>query len=192
MEFVKTTYTQTKENLMDDDCRGCGNIPSYADDATYVCTGNRENNQVRVIEILEKLRKFLNGNMLTINTAKTVLIEIMVPQRRTVTLGEEPSIKTKNEIGEEKIVKTSTEAVLLGGTFHRSTSWKAHVQTGEEALVSKLRKKLGMLKFIGKNLNKKGKLMLANGFILSKIIYLIPPLGRSGTKIQKENTDHNE
>ena len=34
-----------------------------------------------------------------------------------------------------------------------------------------------MLKFIGKNLNKKGKLMLANGFIISKIIYLIPLWG---------------
>ena len=185
-DYVQKYIHKNKENLLDDDCSNCGSLPAYTDDTTYVCFGNREHNQIRIVNILERLRRYLNSNKLTINTAKTVLIEFMLPQRRTVTLGDPPKIETTNEIGEDKTVNTRTEALLLGGTFHQSTSWKVHIQTGEEALLAKLRKKLGMLKFIGGNLNKKGKLMLANGYILSKIIYMIPLWGGTEHKYRQK------
>ena len=129
---------------------------------------------------------YLNSNKLTINTSKTTLIEMILPQRRTVTDGHAPTLETTDDNGEDKIVEASTEALLLGGTFHQTTSWKAHVDSGEEAILPKLRKKLGMLRYIGKNMKMKGKMMLANGYILSRVIYLLPLWGGTDKKYRQK------
>ena len=67
-----------------------------------------------------------------------------------ITRGEPPEIETIDDKGYEKTMKTSKEALLLGGTFHHSSFWKAHIESGEEALLPKIRKKLRMLKHVGK------------------------------------------
>ena len=113
-------------------------------------------------------------------------MESMLPQRRTVIKGDQPTIATKDDKGKDKTIKTSSEAILLGGTVHESTSWKAHIETGTEAFLPKIRRKLGMLKHISKGMSIKGKLLLANGYIISQIIYLIPLWGGICPKYSKK------
>ena len=131
------------EFLFKDECKKCGSLPSYADDSTYVCSSrNRDENQHRIREVLERIRLFLNSNQLSANKSKTTLIEPMLPQRRAVTLGQPPTIETVDENGDEKIVHTRCDIHLLGGTFHESLSWKAHVESGDDAILPRLRKNL--------------------------------------------------
>ena len=182
-DHVQTKYNDMNVNLFKDDCHSCGSLPSYADDSTFVCSSSsRQENQNRITEVLEKLRLFLNTNQLTINKSKTVLLESMLYQRRTTINGEPPTLETIDEKGNPKIISTNKEALLLGGTFHESTSWKAHIETGDEAILPKLRKKLGMLKFISRGMDKKSKLLLANAYIISRIIYLLPLWGGTSQK----------
>ena len=56
------------------------------------------------------------------------------------------------------------------------------METGEEPMLSNLRKQLGALKYLAKCAPKKNKLILANGLILSKILYLLPIYGGTHTK----------
>ncbi len=139
-EECKEEVHKDNRNLLKDNCKVCGILPAYVDDATYLYSSkDRDANQRRVIEILERLRRFLNSNQLTINRVKTILLETMLPQRRTITNGEAPTIKTKDDKNRDKTVKTSPKAILLGGMFHQSASWRAHIETGEEALLPKIR-----------------------------------------------------
>ena len=66
-----------------------------------------------------------------------------------------------------KEIKVVRSTVLLGGTIQGTTSWKEHLDTGEEALLPKLWKKLGALKFLSRKLSKKSRLLLANGYIMN-------------------------
>ena len=75
--------------------------------------------------------------------------------------------------------------ILLGGTVQDTVSWQAHLEMGEEALIQKLRKKLGTLKFMTKNMTMKGCRLLANGFIISRLIDLIPRWGGTEEKYKK-------
>ena len=140
-ETCNNEVHEVPEYLFRDDCHRCGSLPSYADDSTYVCSHpNILQNQTRMIEVLEKLRTVLNTNQLTINKSKTVIMESMLPQQRTVTIGEPPTLETMDDKGEVKIV--SKAAILLRGTFHESTSWKTHMETRDEAILPKLKKNL--------------------------------------------------
>ena len=75
--------------------------------------------------------------------------------------GNTPTINTLDEKGNLKVVELKPEAFILGATLQNTTSWKAHLVTGEEALLPKIRKKLGLMKHIGKTINKEGKKILA-------------------------------
>ena len=60
--------------------------------------------------------------------------------------------------------------------------WNAHLEEGEDALFPAARKKLGILKHLGKYLPTKSRKLLCEGLVLSKIRYLLPIWG--GTTIK--------
>ena len=56
------------------------------------------------------------------------------------------------------------------------------LETGEDVILPSRRKKLGILKYLGRNILKSSKLLLANDLILGKINYLLPLYGGTPTK----------
>ena len=56
-------------------------------------------------------------------------------------------------------------------------TWRGHLELGEKPMIPTIRRKLGGLKLLGKQIPKKGCLTLVNGLILSKITYLIQVWG---------------
>ena len=177
----------TDDNLLfSSNCLNCGALPSYADDATYCYSSNsRQKNQDKLIANLQKIKIFLNNNSLTINESKTTLLELMVRQKLARINGTPPSILTKNEIGEDKLISAGTHIRLLGGNLQKSLSWQAHFETGERPLLKILRQKLGSLKHLGKVLPKKCRAILSTGIILSRINYLIQVWGGTEHKYLK-------
>ena len=72
------------EDLFGFDCKACGITPAYADDSNHVTTHkNREHSQQLIANNLKMVSNFLESNQLTVNQAKTQIIETMVPQKKS-------------------------------------------------------------------------------------------------------------
>ena len=164
--------------LFNKNCTKCGSIPCYADDTTFVTSrNNRQDNQNELIDKFDRIKKFLNSNKLSVNSSKTTVIEIMMKQKRTRQQGSPPEILVVNSQNITKTIKASRFTNRLGGTIQMNSTWQAHLESGDEPLIPKLRKLLGNIKFIGRGIPEKGKLLLVNGIIISRLMYLIPMWG---------------
>ena len=63
-ESCKNLVHNPTNELFSLNCKSCGSLPSYADDTTFVTSDrNRNTNQVRITEILEKITLVLNVNV---------------------------------------------------------------------------------------------------------------------------------
>ena len=92
----------------------------------------------------------------------------------------------RNSKGDIEVVKMAKSNIFLGGALQDDLQWQEHIETGEDPLLAALRKKLGGLKFIGKHMPKKCKALLINGFLLSKVLYLLPIYGGTHMKYMKK------
>ena len=169
--------------LFPPNCLTCGQIPCYADDATLVVpTNNRENAQISVDKTLERVRKFLNSNELSINKAKTNLVEVMVSQKRARIGGLQPTIDTVDAEGKYITIVPQQHTRLLGANYSQNMSWDSHLIHGSKALIPEIRKTLGGLKHISKEIPANSRITLANGLIISRIQYVIALWGATGDK----------
>ena len=166
-------------------CSRCGSIPCYADDATIVVTStNRPENQRKLLKSIEMVTNFLNNNGLIINNSKTNINEIMTTQKRTRTLGQPPTITTIDNKGHQKTITVEKTTRLLGGNISHNLTWSDHLNNGHKAILPTIRSKLGALKSIANKLPFKSKLLLVNGYILSRFCYIIQVWG-AATKNDK-------
>ena len=172
--------------LWNDNCKKCGMIPGYTHDTTFVTVGqNRTENEDRVRTILNRIKKFLNSNGLTVNTTKMTLIEIMLPQKHAKIGGNTPTIETQNDRGEMKTIRAEKTIVVLGCILQNTTSWQEHLEGSKDSLLPRLCKQLGLLKYIGRDMSFKSRKLLANGLILSRLSYICPVWG--GTSFKYKN-----
>ena len=162
------------QDLFPENCKSCGMITSFADDAIFVTSNrNREQNQNRLSLMLETMKTYLNNNGMSVNPSKTILFEFMLKQKQCKTQGTPPYLVTLTDKGDIKVLSPKESSICLGGTLQRDLQWKSMIETGEEAILPILRKKLGALKFIGRDIPRNGRLLLSNGIILGKLNYLL-------------------
>ena len=165
----------TTNYLFNLNCNQCGSLPSFADDTTYVTSNkNRKLNQLRIMEIMAIITTTLNANFLTVNQGKTIICELMVKQKRTRMTEVPPSLNVITNEGIVKTIHPKRDTLLLGCTLQQNTTWQSHLNIGENALIPKLRKKLGSLKYVAKDFPTKAKLLLVNAHLISHMLYLIP------------------
>ena len=171
------------ESLYGRNCKICGNITAYADDAIFTTSSkNRETNQEKLKYMLDKMKTYLNNNKMTVNPSKTLLWEFMLKQKKCKTKGEPPHLVTLDRQSNIKIVRASPQEKCLGITLQENLQWQAFLETGEDPLIPALRKKLGILKYLGKNIPKKSKMLLANSLIIGKLNYMLPIYGGTHNK----------
>ena len=135
---------QEDDLLFTRNCIKCGALPTYADDATFLFSSNsRDLNQSKLTENLSKIKFFLNDHSLSMNEAKTTLLELMVRQKRVRINGTPPSILTKDEHNEDKLIVAGEQARLLGCNLHFNLSWRGMIETGEKAILPDPSQKTG-------------------------------------------------
>ena len=66
---------------------------------------------------------------------------------------------------------------ILGTNLQQNLNWQKHLETGTKAVLPIIRKKLGALKQMGKQLPPTTRKLLAEGLIISKLIYMITQWG---------------
>ena len=68
-------------------------------------------------------------------------------------------------------------ARLLGTNIQENMTWGAHLETGEDALFPETRKRLGVLKYLGRTIPKGSRKLLTEGLVISKLRYMISQWG---------------
>ena len=152
----------------------CGIITQYADDATYVVSNrDRTWNQQKLSENIENLIIYLETNELTINADKMNLVEVMIQQKRAKITGELPDLSVRNNDGQLETVSDRKYCRILGMNLQNNMTLNNHLETGKKSLLPSLRKNLGALKSLDKQIPQGSRNTMARGLILSRLSYLI-------------------
>ena len=75
--------------------------------------------------------------------------------------------KDENDVN----ISPKESAKILGITFNKALNWREYVEVGKNAMVPKLKRKLGALKFTSRKASRNAKIKLAHGCIMSNITY---------------------
>ena len=106
---------------------------------------------------------------LKLNGDKTKLMLLMSDAARRA----KPELSISLNTGTETIAPSKSEK-LLGGFISQNLKFKEHIQDNENSMFKILNKRVGALKKVSKTASFKTRKMIANGVILSRLIYLIP------------------
>ena len=145
----------------------CGELVGYVDDGAYSYAHSDPAVISRVLtEKYNMLEEWMSNNKLVINPDKT---HIMV-------IGTKKSALQRHQVsmmaGGFCIKPTETEK-LLGGQVHQSLKWNQHIADSKSSLVKQLTSRNNGLKRISRNAKFNTRLMVANGAVQSKLVYLI-------------------
>ena len=158
--------------LFGDYCKKCGVTSAFADDSTYtVASSSNDCLLMKITEVLSLWLDYCNANLLCVNKDKTAVMRITTRQKHQVNPEENIILDLVDKNGDN--IKPISENRFLGVNVKRDLSWGNHLLHGEKAIVPDLRKKLGSLWLVSKYLDRKARLRLANGIVMSKIVYMI-------------------
>ena len=166
----------------------------YADDLTYITSDKlKVKNQLNLNIKLAKLEIFLNYNKLVINTPKTSIIECMIYQKETWSTGEPPHlvVEDPDNPAEVLVINDNKKFRILGTNILPNMSWVGHLDTGKKAILPKIRKQLGALMQLGKQLPKHSKKTLAEGLLISKFSYIITQWGGTSTNLSTNTSEQD-
>ena len=143
----------------------------YVDDGAY----SYANSDPAVLsEVLSRkynlLEEWISGNKLVINPDKTHLM-VMSPKKFSARRSQ-----VSIQAGPFTIHPTETEK-LLGGHLHQSLQWNHHIRDHKNSIMKQLTIRINGLKKISKNATFNTRLMVANGVVMSKVVYLMPVWG---------------
>ena len=149
----------------------CGDMVGYVDDGAY---SYAHRDPVVLSQVLTRkynlLEEWINGNKLVINPDKTHMMVMgtkkIAAERDQVSIQAGPFI----------INPTETEK-LLGGHLHQSLQWNHHIRDHKKSIMKQLTTRINGLKKIARNATFNTRLMVANGAVMSKVVYLITVWG---------------
>ena len=146
---------------------GCGVMVGYVDDGAYSYASEDPANLSNTLSTKYcKLSEWMNSNKLVINADKTHLIVMGTKKHRD---------KRKQVVmraGEFLIAPSETEK-LLGGVLHQELGWGPHIRDHKASLLKQLNSRINGLRKVCANASFSTKLMIANGVVMSKLVYLI-------------------
>ena len=149
----------------------CGELVGYVDDGAH---SYAHRDPLVLSQVLSRkyvlLEDWINGNRLVINPDKTHLM--VMGSKRISEARKQVSIQA----GPFTIKPTEAEK-LLGGNLHQSLKWNYHIRDSDNSIMKQLTSRINGLKKIDSNSTFNTRLMVANGVIMSKEVYLITGWG---------------
>ena len=153
------------------DCMSCGNICCFADDTTFSCSGyNSANLSRQISRNFQAISDFLVSNKLKLNEDKTHLLTLS-SKRRQLCDSELFLVTPSSNIASSQSEK------LLGGLIHQNLKWAEHVLYGDGSLAKALSSRLNALRLVSNVATFKTRKLIAEGIVMSKLIYLIEVWG---------------
>ena len=159
-------YQGHSYNMM---CSDCGGICCYADDSSYSYSSHSAQKISETISSkFRKISDYMACNELKLNGAKTHVLCLMSDESRRA----KPNFQISLNTGED-IIQPSKSEKLLGGIIAQNLKFTEHIQNDEKSMLKVLNKRLSALKKLSYLTSFKSRKMIANGLIMSKIVYLI-------------------
>ena len=112
----------------------------------------------------------MNNNKLVINPDKTHMM--VMGTKKSAQLRQQVSMRAGNFI----IKPTETEK-LLGGSIHQSLKWNQHITDNKSSQIRQLTSQINGYKKIARNATFGTRLIIANGAVSRKLVYLITVWG---------------
>ena len=156
-------------------CQTCGGLCCYADDSTYTKT---DKNPIvlknKIDEAYKKVESYMTNNKLILNSDKTHLLVMTSARNHKIHDNYGITLNTGAEI-----IKPQNYEKLLGGFISNNLTWKENIRDNKKSLFRIITSRINALSKISRISSFKTRKMIANGIVMSKIIYLIQLWGSS-------------
>ena len=149
----------------------CGALVGYVDDGAYTYAHHDPSILSEVLTRKFKLlEEWISGNRLVINADKTHLLVLgskkISDKRGLVSI----------TAGQFTIKPTESEK-LLGCNIHQSLKWNLQIRDHSKSLARQINFRINGLKKIAVNSTFKTRLMIANGAVMSRLVYMMSVWG---------------
>ena len=150
-------------------CKSCGNICCFADDSSYTKSGNDPDKLKSDIAIkYRQISNYMSRNKLVLNSDKTHLLIMTTSYQHQKHQDFNITLDTGDEI-----VKPIFAEKLLGGFVSNNLKWNEHIRDNRKSLFNQLNSRINALNKVSSILSFKTRKMIANGIVISPLIYLI-------------------
>ena len=150
-------------------CHDCGGLACFADDSSYSYSGH---DPVKINEDIKHsynlVSEYMAANKLILNSEKTHLM-VMASRAQHRIHG---NYGVELDTGKEMIQPEEHDR-LLGCEIKCDFTWKEHLQDNQLSLVRQLTSRINALKKISFAASFQTRKMVANGVLMSRIIYAI-------------------
>ena len=174
---VVRSHTAEADHCIDYD--GCGQFVGYVDDGAFSYAHRDPVTLSRVLTSkFENLKTWMINNKLVINPDKTDLLVI----------GKKNSQGRRNEVSlciGNSVIQPSVTGRLLGAVISQDLKWNQHIQNNQGSLMAQITSRINGLKRIARSSSFRTRRMVADGIVISKLVYLINLWGGAQLILQK-------
>ena len=151
-------------------CHSCGVICCFADDSSYSFSSkDADTINENLCNKYKTIADFMSCHELKLNSDKTHLLVLRSDAARRANSDFSVSLDTQSDI-----INPSKSEKLLGGIIGQNLKFTEHIQDHEESMLKILNNRLNALKKVSYAASFKTRKMIANGIIISRMLYLIP------------------
>ena len=150
-------------------CHMCGGICSFADDSTLtISRSNPEELNEVIDQKYKEVERYMEANKLVLNSDKTHMLVMATPYQHKQHQNYDITLDTGTEI-----IEPSYSEKLLGAYITNDFKFNYHLKENESSVFKALTSRVNALSKISKFSDFKTRKMVANGIVMSKLIYLI-------------------
>ena len=147
----------------------CSGICSFADDSTLtISRGNPEELNEVIDQKYKEVERYMEANKLVLNSVKTHMLVMATPYQHKQNQNYDITLDTGTEI-----IEPSYSEKLLGAYITNDLKFNNHLKENESSVFKTLTSRVNALSKISKFSDFKTRKMVANGIVMSKLIYLI-------------------
>ena len=162
-------HLSTNGTFYNSHCSDCGGICCFADDSTYTVSGkNYQEINSLLDQKFKKIETFMAENKLVLKSDKThlLIMSTTVKHQREENFG--IFLETSS-----KTIQPQRSETLLGGIISNDFKFNAHLKDDEKSVFRTLTSRVNALAKICSVSSFKTRKSLADGIVMSKLIYLI-------------------
>ena len=161
------SHGQQSYNL---NCQSCGSICCFADDSSLSFSNTDAGTISEVLaEKYSTISEYMGCHQLKLNSDKTHLMLLRSDAARRSRHEFQVTLDTQSEV-----IQPSQSEKLLGGVISQNLKFTDHVQDNDYSMLKVINNRLNALKKVSHATSFKSRKMIANGVIISRLIYLIP------------------
>ena len=156
-------------------CDSCGSLVCFADDSSY-SKSSKDTKKIKneLDDKYQDISNYMAMNKLVLNSDKTHLLVMCTEEKQRRHQNYDITLDT----GAEVIEPIDSEK-LLGGYISSNLKWNEHIRDNKKSVFKQLTSRVNALCKVCQVSPFKTRKMLANGMVMSSLIYLIQLWGGS-------------